>query len=226
MLEPYLDELVIQAPELTIRRIASGEIFVAGISMSGKSNPDLTNWLLRQGKLEIKQAKIVWLDEKRNAASLSLDNLNLTVLSPLWRGLVKNHTFSLSSAISAGTSNPILVSGSFYGDDVSQTEKWHGKITLQLKNANLAAFKTWADYPVDIQSGIGSANISLDFASHQVQSITSNVNIENLQLQTKPDASPITLRKLAGNLNWKNLNKFHLVGTTPKKFGHSSVLII
>lgn len=221
LLEPHLAELIIHAPELTIRRIASGEIFVAGISMSGKSKPELPNWLLRQNRLEINEAKIVWLDEKRSAPTLSLDNLDLAVFSPPWRSLVKNHGFILSTTPSTGTNNPILLNGSFYGSDVSHTEKWRGNITLQLKNANLAAFKAWVDYPIDLQSGVGSTNVTVKFANHQVQSVTSNVAIENLQLQIKPDTTPITLKKLAGNLNWKNLNKFHLIGTTPKNFGHS-----
>jgi len=221
LLEPHLAELIIHAPELTIRRIASGEIFVAGISMSGEARPELPNWLLRQNRVEINQAKIIWLDEKRKAPTLSLDNLDLAIFSPPWRSLVKNHRVILSATPSAGTRNPVLLNGSFYGNDVSQTEKWHGNVTLQLKNANLAAYKAWFDYPIDVQSGVGSTNVTVKFANHQVQSVTSDVAIENLQLQIKPNATPIMLSKLAGNLNWKNLNKFHLIGTTPKTFGHS-----
>jgi len=221
LLEPHLSELIIHTPELTIRRVASGEIFVAGISMSGASKPDLPNWLLRQNRLEINQAKVIWLDEKRGAPILSLDNLNLVISSPPWRSLIKNHSFILSTTPSIGTNHPIHSNGSFYGNDVSQTEKWHGNINLQLKNANLAAFKAWFDYPVDVQSGVGSTNVTVKFANHQVQSITSNVAILNLQLRTKLDAAPISLQKLAGNLNWKNLNKFQLIDAAPKNFGHS-----
>ena len=50
LLEPHLDQILINSPELTIRRISSGETFVAGISISGASRPELPNWLLRQTK--------------------------------------------------------------------------------------------------------------------------------------------------------------------------------
>jgi uncharacterized protein (TIGR02099 family) len=221
MLEPRLDGLIIHAPELTVRRIASGEIFVAGISMSGESRPALPNWLLRQNAVEITQAKIIWLDEKRNAPALSLDNFNLSLHSPLWRGLVKNHRFKMSAIPSVGTRNPILIDGSFYGDDISKTQEWDGRINLALKNTNLAAFKTWIDYPIDIQDGVGSTNVKATFKNHELQSITSNVDIQDLQIQAKPDVLPVKLHKLNGNLNWENLRKFQLIDASTAKTGYT-----
>lgn len=226
LLDPRLAELIIHTPELTIRRIASGEIFIAGISMLGESKPDLPNWLLRQNKLTINNAKVIWLDEKRGAPALSLDHLNIEVVSPPWRSLIKNHLFTVSAQPSTGSNHPILVSGNFYGNDVSQIATWRGNVALQLKEANLAAFKPWFDYPLDLQSGTGSADVTVKFSSKQLQSITSEVNLTNLQLQLKPTVAPIMLRRLAGKIDWKNLNKLNFsmipkVGTAKKSFGHS-----
>ncbi|NOS94800.1 MAG: TIGR02099 family protein [Methylotenera sp.] len=226
LLEPRLAELIIHAPALTIRRIASGEIFVAGFSMLGESKPDLPNWLLRQSKLVINDAKVIWLDEKRNAPALSLDKLNIEITSPPWRSIVKNHLFTVSAQPSTGSNYPIVMSGNLYGNDVSQIDTWRGNITVQLKDANLAAFKAWFDYPVDLQSGIGSADVTVKFASMQVQSITSEVSLTNLQLQLKPSVAPISLSKLAGKVNWNNLNKLNFsiaptVNTARTSFGQS-----
>lgn len=221
LLEPHLDELIIYAPELTIRRVASGEIFIAGMSMRGDSKPDLPNWLLRQNRLGVNNAKIIWLDELRNAPSLNLDNLNLEIFSPPWRSLIRNHSFILSATPSVGTNSPIQLSGSFYGNDVTQTAKWRGNVSMQLKNADLAAFRPWVNYPIDLQSGIGSTDVTVQFANNQVQSVTSKVSIENLQLQLKPSTAAVSLGKLVGDINWKNLNKFQLIGKTPSVFGHS-----
>ncbi len=220
LLEPHLNKLAIHSPELMIRRIASGEIFVAGISMSGESRPALPNWLLRQNTVEISQAKIIWLDEKRNASALSLNNFNLQLHSPLWKGLVKNHSFSINTVPSAGTSQPILIDGSFYGSDVSKTQNWDGHINMQLKAADLTAFKTWLDYPLDIHTGVGSTNIKARFRNHALESIASTVDIQNLQLQVKPGVSPVSLRKLSGNINWERLNKFQLLTSKSDQTGY------
>jgi len=220
LLEPHLAELIIREPALTVRRTANGEIFVAGISMAGESNPDLTNWLLRQNKLAITNAKVLWLDELKRAPELSLNQLNVEVLSPPWRSLVRNHSFTANALPSTGSRHPLQVSGSFYGSDVRQTQNWHGNLHLELKNADLAAYKAWVDYPVDLKSGIGSTNVDIDFSHHQVQSINSHVALENIQLQTKHHLAPLVLDKLSGNIIWKNLSKNQLLGT-PAKFGQS-----
>ena len=207
MLEPKLSTIIIRNPELTVRRTMSGEVFVAGISLSGASKPDLPNWLLRQSSLEILNAKALWLDELRNAPALSLSKLNLQISSPPWKSLVKNHRVVLSTLASAGTNNPIKVEASLYGDDVSKPQEWSGNIQLQVNNANLAAFKPWIDYPIDLQSGTGSTKISAKFAHQQVQSITSDVAFENVKLIAKANAEPIALNKLSGIINWKSLGK-------------------
>ena len=119
LLEARLANLTIRSPELTIRRTSNGDIFMAGISMQGPSKPDLPNWLLRQTQFEVLNAKVIWLDEMRAAPALSLDKLNLQVMSPPWKSLLENHRFTISAIPSTGTIEPILMSGNVYGNDIT-----------------------------------------------------------------------------------------------------------
>ena len=224
MFEPHLAELAIRAPELTIRRVAGGEIFVGGISMRGASKPDLPNWLLRQTKLEVIDAKVVWLDEMRGAPSLSLAKLNLEVLSPPWKSLIKGHSISLSTLPSIGTLNTIIISGNVYGNDVSHAEEWSGNLTLEVKNANIAAFKPWLDYPVDMQSGVGSTRLAVNFANRQLRAITSDVALDHVKMQLKANAEPILLNKLAGKLDWTNLSTGLSLNTGKPSTGQSFIV--
>lgn len=221
MLEPHLAEITIRDPELTVRRIASGEIFVAGISMSGPSKPELPNWLLRQNHLLISNAKVIWLDEKRHTPELSLNNLSIELFTPLWRGLVENHTFVIDAIPSVGTNNPIHISGNFYGNDVGHTEKWHGNIKIALHNGNLAAFKPWLDYPIDLQSGTGSTELTVKFANHHPTAISSDVTLDNLQLQLSPTAAPLSLNKLAGKIDWELSNQSTFISGDSKNTGYA-----
>jgi uncharacterized protein (TIGR02099 family) len=213
MLEPHLAELSINSPELTVRRLASGEIFVAGVSMNGASKPELPNWLLRQNTVTISQAKIIWLDEKRSAGAISLDHFNLQLQSPLWRSLVKNHRFTLSTTPSIGTKDPILVDGNFNGDDVSKTETWSGDVNIQLKNFDVAAID-WSDYLFNIRKGVSSSNVKIKFKNNAIQSITTSFNLQNAEIQARPDAEPIKLRSFSGNLDLESLTKFDLAGSS------------
>lgn len=212
LLEPHLANLTVHSPELTIRRNLNGDIFVAGISMQGQSKPELPNWLLRQSQFEVINAKVIWLDELRNAPALSLEKLNLQVVSPPWKSFIKNHRVTLSTIVSTGTKEPITLNANVYGNDISRLSEWHGSIETTLKNANIVAYKPWFDYAtftqaMNLQSGIGSTDTTIEFAKKQVQSITSIVALDNVQLQIKPNTDPLILNKLVGQLEWKKTAK-------------------
>lgn len=212
LFEPHLDELIIHTPKLTIRRIASGEIFVAGISISGASNPDLTNWLLRQTRLQVIDAKVIWLDEMRAAPALSLDQLNLEIFSPPWRSLLKNHHLSLSALPSTGTNNAIKLSGNIYGNDINRLDQWHGDISIQLQNANLTAFKPWFDYPLDLRAGVGSTKLDAHFAKMQLMSVSGDMSLKQVEVKLKTDADTLILQQINGKLSWNSLSDSRLSG--------------
>ena len=68
---------VIDRPKLAVRRDASGEIYVAGIRISGdKGEGKVTDWILSQSEIVVRDAEIEWLDEKRKAPPLKLSALN------------------------------------------------------------------------------------------------------------------------------------------------------
>ena len=67
VLELRLASLEIDAPDLTIRRDAEGQLFVAGFPIRRKASPDskVGEWLLAQHEIRIRQARLVWRDEWR-----------------------------------------------------------------------------------------------------------------------------------------------------------------
>jgi uncharacterized protein (TIGR02099 family) len=202
--EPHFAELRIQNPELTVRRAKNGEIFIAGISTAGPSKPDTANWLLRQSKLKIRNAKIVWLDEMRNAPPLSLDNFNLELFSPPWKSLIKHHRLSISATPSVGTKTPITLFSEFYGSDISKLNTWRGEVTTHLKNAKIPDFKAWIDYPFELQSAAGDAEIHLTFAKNAIQLVTANLSLNQLNMQLKPSLAPVMLDQVSGKISWEN----------------------
>ena len=209
LLEVHLANFTLHSPELTIRRNLNGDLFVAGISMQGPSKPDLPNWLLRQSQFDVLNAKVFWIDEMRSAPTLTLDKLNLQVVSPPWKSFLKYHRVTLSAIVSAGTTEPILMNANVYGNDISRLSEWHGSLETKLKNANVVAFKPWLDYltitkPVDLQSGTGSSDTTIEFAKRQVLSVTSKVALSNVKLLLNINTEPLVLNKLVGELYWKN----------------------
>ncbi len=200
-LQPRLAELSILSPQLIIRRETTGDVFVAGIPLSGQSNPNLANWLLRQGQINIKNASVVWQDDLRKAPPLSLDRLNFRIDRPLLSRLTGQHEFSLRAIPSVGTTHPIEINGQFYGNDVSKTDDWHGDIHAKLVDADLSVWKQWLDYPFDLQSGFGTASLDLHFDENRVDRIRSDVALRDVSSLLKRQNKLLTLNRLIGQLN-------------------------
>ena len=199
LLEPRLANFSLHSPELTIRRNAQGELFVAGISMQGPAKPKLANWLLRQSALNVSDAKVVWVDELRGAPALSLDKLNLSVQSPPWKRLLKSHQISLNALPSSGTSSPIYLQANLYGSDVSQLANWHGQLELNIKNVDLMAYQAWVDYrllspSVALKNGRGDVKLVMAFENQQWHSITSKLALSDLQLDLPAQNTALIMR--------------------------------
>ena len=204
LLQPRLSNLVVHQPELTIRRKADGTIYLAGISLAGKSNPDFVNWLLNQAEVKVENANLIWQDELRQAPALSLNNLDLTLKTPAWRTLFGQHLFTLSATPSVGTKYPISANGSFFGRDVSKIDSWHGKLSLELQETDLTVWKPWLDYRVDLQSGTGNIKIRLDFSHGEIDNITADLMLTNYIARLNQTSAPFVAEHFSGQVSLVN----------------------
>jgi len=143
MLRAHLSSISVKNPTLMVQRKKNGDIYVAGIALTGNGEPDLANWLLRQEKIKIKNASLVWHDEMRGAPELSLNKVNLRLTNPAWRKIFGQHLFTFSALPSVGTKQPITIAGDFFGRDISKIKEWHGNINFISQSTDLAVWKTW-----------------------------------------------------------------------------------
>ena len=206
MLEPHFAAIDIKAPSLNIRRTINSEIFVAGISLSGPSKPALSNWLLRQNAIHITDANIVWLDELRSAPPLSLNKLNISLITPAWKKILKNHQLNISATPSVGTLHPITLQANLYGNDISQLQQWHGTVEIQQNALEIAAFKPWIDYLIDVTSGILNAKTKIQFAQGSLRTIQTEVQLKQLVMPLQANAAPTHFNSVAADVLWENLN--------------------
>lgn len=202
LFEPRLASFSIYQPELTIRREKDGTIFVAGVSMSGPSEPAFPNWLLRQAKVNVIDANIVWQDDLRGAPALNLDKLSLQLENPAWDGLRGRHEFSLRATPSAATSKPIDIRGKVFGNDVSQITQWHGTVYAKVEGTDISAWRNWIDYPFDLREGHGAAQFWVDFADNQIESFTSDVALDKVVTRLPYNGVENSFNRIAGRLKW------------------------
>lgn len=204
--EPRLESLVIHQPRLTVRRETDGTLYVAGISMSGPSQPTFPNWLLRQQEIVVRDASVVWQDDFRHAPALALEKLNLLVQRPFSRSLMDYHRFGLTAVPSVGASKPIDLRGSVYGGDVAQTGQWHGKLYAEVEGTEIYAWRAWLPLPPAFAQGQGAMRLWLDFAENTVQKTTADVALSNVITRFNPDKPPLALQQISGRIEWHKRN--------------------
>jgi uncharacterized protein (TIGR02099 family) len=202
LFEPRLSALIIHKPELTVRREADGTVYIAGIAMGGPARPDFPNWLLRQSQIDVLDATVLWQDDMRRAPPLTLNKLNLQIVSPAWESLIGHHRFGLHATPSAGSSQPIDLRGNIYGHDVSQTKNWHGTLYGRLEGTDIVAWRNWVSYPFDLREGFGAAQFWLDFNDGKLEHITSDVMFSNVKTRLSKNSPEAMLNSLSGRLKW------------------------
>src|SRR5664279_4144163 len=202
LLEPRLSVLTIRQPELTVRREADGTVFVAGISMNGPARPEFPNWLLRQSQVDVINATVLWQDDMRKAPPLTLNQLDLQIVSPAWESLIGHHRFGLRATPSAGSSQAIDLRGNVYGHDVSQPEQWHGTLYGRMEGTDIAAWHNWVSYPFDLSEGFGATQFWLHFVSGKPDRVTSDVILSHVKTRLSKDSVEANLSNLSGRLIW------------------------
>ena len=201
LLEPHIAKLTLHAPHLTIRRTLNGDIFVAGILIPKDHKPTLSNWLLRQSSIALHHASIEWIDEQRSAPLLQFTQLEFLLERPAWKGLLEQHYFYLQARASAITPQPILVSGTFYGDELEQLKAWRGEVDVHLLATELSAVQPWWDKPLNISNFFGDIKLKMRFANKSLRSASGEIDISKLNLpHFNGDFS------LKGRLAWQPLD--------------------
>lgn len=191
-----LHRLEINAPTLAIRREADGRIFVAGIQLStDEEGGDFSNWLLAQGSIVIRDATIQWQDAQRGAPLLELKRLNF-----LLENSGARHRFGLTAEPPREMATPVDVRGDFRGRNLDNLHDWRGEAYISLDHADLAVWRAWVDYPLELPQGSGGLRLWLDVDEGRLQAATADLALREVHLRLRPELPMLELAQLSGRL--------------------------
>lgn len=200
-LEPRLHALEIQRPALDVRRDARGGISVAGIELKGGVyGGGFVDWLLRQPEIRVRNATIVWNDELRGVAPLELKRVELLI-----RNGGDRHRFGLRAEPPPRLAGQLDLRGDITGESVMTPADWNGKLFVQLDYADIAAWRAWAPYPIDIPQGTGAVRMWVTFNPHAVTDLVADVRLANVKTRLAKDLPELDLTVLSGRVAWRTL---------------------
>ncbi|WP_036772340.1 YhdP family protein [Polaromonas glacialis] len=161
------EQLVIERPEVDIRRAADGKIFVGGLDVSKDTETGhsaVADWLFSQTEFVVRGGTLRWTDEMRPAPPLALGQVDAVMRNGRHRHLMRldatppaewGERFSLRAIfrqplLSRRSGDFLNWSGQVYGEfsrvDVSRVQQYAGleKLGIAL-NRGQGALRAWSD---------------------------------------------------------------------------------
>lgn len=191
---PIMDLLAVDGPILHIRRLADGRITVAGVDTEGEADPRMMETLLKQRRIRIRNATLVWTDNLRNAPPLVLEDVQFGVDN---RG--SRHRFGLSAVPPERLASRFDLRGEVQGDLLGGLHQLTGRVFAELDYVDLAVWRTWVDYPFRMQQGRGALRVWGDWDEGR-GGVTADLALEDVQVKLGRQVPELQLANLRGRL--------------------------
>lgn len=194
-------KIEILRPSLDIERDADGKIFVAGIFFDTHKENDGKglDWVLKQHEIVIRDGVLRWTDQLRSAPTLALLDVNF-VLKNRWQ----QHQFGLKANPPARLAAPIDIRGNFqhpvFTKKISDVSNWTGELFSDLRQTDLAALKTYIEYPADLQRGTGAVRSWLRLEKGRIADFTADVKLSDVFGRFAKDLPTLDLAQVSGRL--------------------------
>lgn len=194
------ESLELIRPHLDIRRDVRGRLSVAGIVLDGPAGGAPNDWVLRQHHIVIRDGHIDWTDQQRGAATLSLEQVDLT-LTNNWN----RHRFAVRATPPATLAAPLDIRADFssprFGASRAAVALWKGELYADLRDTDLAAWKPYLDYPFQLDQGKGSLRAWLTLDQARLAGFTADVALAGVAGRLAPGAPPLALAQMSGRLS-------------------------
>src|SRR5262245_52275194 len=194
--EVRLSMVVIDGLRVTVRRDVAGEIYVAGLKVGANpGTPGFTDWVLGHEEIAILNAEIEWFDEKRGAPPLALSALNLRV-----RNSGDEHAVGLVARPPASLGSRLEVRAQLAGRTLTNPSAWSGRIYAELGATDLAAWRAWIDYPLDVREARGALRLWATLERGKLTDATADVALAQVLAVLGPELPALELTTLQGRL--------------------------
>ena len=200
--EPRFQTLELIRPQLDVRRGLDGVIQVAGIRIDPKQDKGGAggDWVFRQREILIREGRVDWTDALRGAPQLTLKNVGV-VLQNHWT----THKFALSATPPSELARPFELRARFahsrFGNRVSDIARWKGELYADMREADLAAWKRYVDYPLALSQGRGSLRAWITLDEARLAGFTADLALSGVVARVKPELPELRLARVSGRLS-------------------------
>lgn len=201
--ELRLKRLELDAPSLAIRREPDGLIYISGIPVNRPgARAGLADWILRQGEIHIRHARVEWEDRLRGAPPLVLDEVGLSLDND---PLLGRHRFGLVARPPAAHASGLDLRGDLRGRSFDDLTGWRGTLYARVPATDLSAWTAWLDFPYPLRQGRGGVQAWLDIDHGRITGVTADLALTAVRTRLARELPELDLDSLNGRIAWKQL---------------------
>ena len=202
-LELRFSQLLIDGPELEVRRDVRGRLFVAGLSLdegatAAGAGEDMADWFFSQPEFVIRQGRLRWVDEGRAAPPLELSAVDLVL-----RNGLRRHDLRLDATPPAAWGQRFSLRGRFTQSLLkrpAELQHWSGQLYADLPHADLRQLQRHLDLPFQLEEGDGALRAWAEFKDGQPQSVSADVGLRAVRLRLGAEMEPLDLTRIQGRV--------------------------
>ena len=206
LLRGKFEQLVIDQPELDIRRDTQGHIWVAGIDTTQSSDGSGPDWFFSQPEFLIRDGVLHWRDEMRDSPELSLSHVNVVMQNSLYQHLLR---IDVTPPVALG--QRLSVQGKFSQNPLQRSgdlRLWSGELFANAPDVDLSSLRQWLrfDKGIAVYEGKGGVRVWTDWVQGQLIGITADLALDAVDARLGDSLKPLVLRHVSGRIGAKWLD--------------------
>jgi len=207
-MELRFEQLLIDGPQLEIRRDLQGRIFVAGLEVEAANDrmraeasghaDQWADWFFSQKEFVVLNGRLRWVDERRQALPLELSDLDLVL-----RNGLRKHELRIDATPPPAWGERFGLRGRFTQRLLKrpgELRHWSGQLFADLPRADLRELRRHIDLPFELSEGDGALRAWIDIKGGSATGATLDMGLRAVKLRLVPKAEPLHLERIEGRL--------------------------
>ena len=209
VLRGQFEQLVIDQPELDIRRDTQGHVWVAGLDTRAAGDGSAADWFFAQPEFVVRQGVVHWRDEARHGPNGP--TLSLTQLDVVMRNQWHHHHLRVDVTPPPDFGQRLTLLGKFQQTPWQRqgdVQHWTGELFADVPHVDLSSLRQWLtlDSGVSVQEGRGAVRVWTDIVQGQAVGVMADVALDAVDVHLGSDLKPLSLRHIRGRLggHWQD----------------------
>jgi uncharacterized protein (TIGR02099 family) len=199
------EQLLIDQPELDIRRTADGKIFVGGLDVSkgqDAGHGDVADWFFSQAEFVLRGGVVRWTDELMQAPPLALQQVDAVV-----RNTGRRHLLRLDATPPAEWGERFSLRGIFrqplLSGNAGNFEAWTGQAYAEFGRVDVSRVRQYVSVDtlgVDLMRGNGALRAWADVSKGQLTGGTADLALQDVDARLGARLEPLAFGSVAGRI--------------------------